>query len=79
MDNLTCIHQSHGLCRRCQRDFDEDPVAWLEFGNHPEGLANLAALEAELAAEAAAYRREEELRQGQDDWPAPADEAELPF
>ena len=41
--SLTCIHQQQagatGLCRRCQDDYDEDPDAWWEFGDHPAGIA----------------------------------------
>lgn len=36
---LTCIHSTAGLCPACQADYDEDPAAWLEFGDHPEGIA----------------------------------------
>ncbi len=53
MDDLTCIHQKIGLCPSCLDDFEEDESAWHEFGEHPAGLANWEALQAELAADAA--------------------------
>ena len=37
-DDLTCIHAPHGLCELCRAAYDEDPAAYLEFGDHPEGL-----------------------------------------
>lgn len=49
--HLTCSHQSAGLCPACRADFDTDPDAWLEFGEYPQGRANWAALQAEMAAE----------------------------
>jgi len=51
MDNvLTCIHSDHGLCPDCQAEYDEDALAWAEFGNHTAGLARLRALQAEMEA-----------------------------
>jgi hypothetical protein len=44
---LTCIHAANGLCPDCEADYDYDPIAWVEFGNHPQGIANW---EAELKA-----------------------------
>lgn len=38
------------LCPRCQAAFDEDPQAWEEFGDHPEGLRSWEELKRELAA-----------------------------
>lgn len=36
-----CIHTNGaGLCASCQAGYDYDPSAYLEFGDHPEGLAN---------------------------------------
>jgi hypothetical protein len=55
----TCIHQSEGLCPTCQADHDEDPLAWAEFGNHPQGIANWHALQAELEAYRAAHPERE--------------------
>lgn len=51
-----CIHSPDGvrLCDACLRDYLEDETAWEEFGSHPAGLANLAALDAEIAAARAA-------------------------
>jgi len=43
-----CIHgDGKSLCASCQAGYDYDPSAYLEFGDHPEGLAN--------------WRREQEL------------------
>jgi hypothetical protein len=53
---LTCIHATTGLCPQCQEEYNEDPLAFLEFGQHTAGIANWAALQAEMLAE-----REEEL------------------
>ena len=50
---LTCTHQAAGLCADCQADYDEDPAAWLEFGNHPEGLARWNAEQAMIDRDAA--------------------------
>jgi len=33
-----CIHQEHGLCARCTEAWEEDPMAYLEFGDHPAGV-----------------------------------------
>lgn len=46
---MTCIHQPHGLCASCQSEHDADPLAWLEFGNHPAGLARWQSLQTEMA------------------------------
>jgi hypothetical protein len=48
----TCIHQPTGLCPACQAEYDEDPVAWMEYGDHPAGLANWRALQAEMDEQA---------------------------
>lgn len=43
-----CIHcQAGQICDACRADHDEDPEAWIEFGDHPAGAAN--------------WKREEEL------------------
>lgn len=47
--HLTCIHAVSGLCVACLEEFAEDPMAFAEFGNHPAGIANFAALQAEIA------------------------------
>ena len=49
---LTCIHSLAGLCRACQDEYDTDPAAFIEFGNHPEGIARWQGLLAEIAADA---------------------------
>lgn len=28
------------ICDACRADHDEDPDAWMEFGDHPDGAAN---------------------------------------
>src|SRR5262249_53714744 len=53
MDPPTCIHAARGPCPACQAEYDEDPQAYLEYGDHPQGLANWRALQAEMAAGAA--------------------------
>jgi hypothetical protein len=53
-----CIHtDGKGLCPACQADYDADPSAWEEFGQHPAGIANWRALEEEIAAEAERIRK----------------------
>lgn len=46
--DMTCIHRESGLCPACQADFDADPEAWVEFGDHPAGIERWEALQAEL-------------------------------
>ena len=60
----TCIHQPRGLCPQCQADRDEDPVAWLEFGAHTDGLRQLADLQAEI--DTADDRPQQPMSQGSD-------------
>ena len=36
---VTCIHSANGLCRTCQAEYDADPDAYIEFGQHPAGEA----------------------------------------
>lgn len=48
---MTCIHADKGLCPACQAEHDGDPMAYWEFGDHPEGIARWQALRAEIAAE----------------------------
>lgn len=43
-----CIHSDSGLCEACQADYDEDPAAWIEFGDHIAGLAAWKALQKEM-------------------------------
>lgn len=45
---ITCIHSESGLCPACQEDFDADPEAWFEFGDHPAGIERWEALQAEI-------------------------------
>lgn len=48
-----CIHgDGTNLCSDCQEEFDTDPGAWEEFGEHPQGAANWKAMQEEMAAEA---------------------------
>jgi hypothetical protein len=54
MTTPTCLHTTSGLCPACQADYDADPEAWLDYGDHPAGVARTLALWAELAAEQAA-------------------------
>jgi hypothetical protein len=49
--DLTCIHSPAGLCESCREDYDADPSAWVEFGNHNEGLRRWRELQAEIAAD----------------------------
>lgn len=46
---LTCTHAERGLCAQCQVEFDEDPMAYLEYGSHPDGEARWKALLEEMA------------------------------
>jgi hypothetical protein len=47
---LTCIHADRGLCPDCREEYEEDPSGWLEYGQHPAGLARWRALQARVAA-----------------------------
>jgi hypothetical protein len=46
----TCVHCCDGLCPVCQAQFEEDPDSWIQFGDHPAGIANWEALCAEMRA-----------------------------
>lgn len=46
---MTCIHQESGLCPECQAEWEADPSAWIEYGNHPRGIANWQRTQAEIA------------------------------
>lgn len=48
---LTCIHARAGLCPACLDDYLEDPTAWMEYGNHPQGIANWQEEERRIAEE----------------------------
>ena len=44
-----CIHNGgKGLCRECRADYAEDPEAWMEFGNHREGIERWRKLREEI-------------------------------
>lgn len=45
-----CVHSPDGicLCECCQESYDEDPQAYIEFGDHPQGIANWQALQDEM-------------------------------
>lgn len=45
---LTCIHSSIGLCDQCKADYDEDPLGWYEYGDHPAGIEAFAAVQKEM-------------------------------
>lgn len=47
-DYTTCIHQESGLCPDCQSEYDADPQAWIEFGNHQKGIENWNSIKAEM-------------------------------
>jgi hypothetical protein len=36
------------LCPNCLAEYSEDPVAWLEYGEHPAGIANWRSLREEM-------------------------------
>jgi len=47
-----CIHTNGiGLCLDCQTAYDDDPLAYIEFGDHPEGIRRWQELQAEMEAE----------------------------
>jgi hypothetical protein len=46
----SCIHTNGaGLCPDCQAEYDSDPMAYVEYGEHPEGRENWRALQEEIA------------------------------
>lgn len=46
-----CIHgDGTNLCADCQADYDYDPLAYVEYGNHPDGIERWRELQAEMAA-----------------------------
>jgi hypothetical protein len=69
--DLTCVHSIAGLCPACQAEYDEDALAFLEFGAHPAGLRRYRELLDEIAAD---QKRERRAEAG----PYP-DEGEVPF
>lgn len=68
-----CIHAKEGeqLCEACEEAFEEDPGAYLEYGDHPEGLRRWQELQTELDYEAIAWL-EHTLRN-------PCPESDIPF
>jgi hypothetical protein len=64
--SVSCSHRAAGLCDACLRDYLEDPIAWLEYGDHPAGRANWERLRAEMG-------------RGRPLEPAFLDDADLPF
>ncbi len=68
--HLTCIHSKSGLCKSCQDEYDIDPTAWIEFGDHPEGIARWKAEQERIAADRA---EQEAMPVAEVDW------GEIPF
>lgn len=66
---LTCIHAVKGLCDTCQADYDTDPAAYIEFGDHPQGIANWKAEQARI----------EEWNAAQPQAPSDMDDTSIPF
>jgi hypothetical protein len=58
-----------GLCPACAADYDADPTAWLEYGDHPAGIAAWKALQEEMDREATRARTE----------PVPPPDPTVPF
>jgi hypothetical protein len=56
--DLTCIHAAAGLCKSCRAQYDEDPGAFVEYGDHPAGLGRWRRLLEEIAAGATRASRE---------------------
>jgi len=71
LSGLTCIHASEGLCRHCRLDYEHDPVAFEEFGEHPAGIRRWKETLEQIAGEALWQQRYEI-------GPVPLD-PELPF
>jgi hypothetical protein len=69
MNDLTCIHSKMGLCESCQADYDADPAAWVEYGDHPAGIAAWQALQEEMDREMGRARAE----------PVPPPDPTVPF
>lgn len=68
---LTCLHRPdgvHGLCERCHREWEDDPLVYREFGDHQEGRARWDALCADLR-EACPEQCTDAPRQGEDEIP----------
>ena len=52
---ICCIHATTNqrLCPKCEAEYLYDPIAWLEYGDHPAGLEAQQRLRDEHAAMAA--------------------------
>lgn len=50
---LTCIHVEIGLCPSCREEYAVDPLAWIEYGEHQQGILNWQSLKQEFLDEAA--------------------------
>lgn len=50
-DPMICIHSAAGLCRRCRELYEEDPEAWIEYGNHSAGIRRRQEMQEEIDAE----------------------------
>jgi hypothetical protein len=74
---LHCIHQEHGLCASCRAEYDEDPTAWLEYGEHEEGVQRWEEAEEAMREWQEAFRRQHEaaVKAG---W-TPPDDRDIPF
>jgi hypothetical protein len=49
---LTCVHMPEGiagLCPVCAEEWEEDPAAYVEMGDHPAGLRRWQELQEEMA------------------------------
>ncbi len=45
-----CVHpRTTRLCGECQQLFDRDPLGYIEWGEHPAGIARWQALQEEIA------------------------------
>lgn len=49
---MHCIHDENGLCPACHDDYQADPAAWIEYGDHADGLDNWQRTKDEIAADA---------------------------
>lgn len=50
-----CIHgDGRTLCADCQADYEYDPESYIEYGDHPAGLARYREMMEEIAKDAAA-------------------------
>jgi hypothetical protein len=64
-----CIHAASGLCPDCRDAYEEDPSGYLDYGDHPAGLARWQALQAEIAADSASPESRAESQESEDDLP----------